>query len=93
MLSQSAGRCIEGERERKLDMHSAEVCAFVNALRYSRNHKERKKQKRWLSLPPMATVIAHHDNLTGREVALIVRNDTLHTPRGHIEKFLTFSCC
>lgn len=87
MPSQRAGRCFEGERERKLKMHTTEVFASVAALKTLQESEGRKRQKRWQFLLPMATVVAHQQEQSGREIEPIVRNDPFHTQRGHIEKF------
>ncbi len=68
------------------DAYRRGLCVY-GCIEILQEAEGRKRQKRWLILLPMATVVAHHQEQSGRQIEPIVRNDTLHTPRGHIEKF------
>lgn len=85
MPSQGAGRCLEGEKERKLKIHTAEVCASMDARRYSRKQRGiNGKRDGGLCSPWLLLLLISRSSQA--EIEPIVRNDTIHT-RGHIEKF------
>lgn len=89
MPSQRAGRCFEGERERKLKIHNTEVFASVDALRYSRRGGNGKRDG-CFCFPWLQLLLITRSSQA--ELEPIVRNDTLHTQRvSHWEVFT--SCC
>lgn len=72
----------ERERESWRCVYMAEVYGSVDVLRYFRKQKRGNK-----AMLPVAAVVAHQQEQSGREMEPIVGNDTLHTLRGHIEKY------
>lgn len=77
MPSQRAGRCFQGERGGGgvEDVYRRGLC-LCGCIEILQEAEGRKRRKSWLFLLPMATVVAHHQEQSGRQIEPIGRNDT-----------------